>query len=239
VFTALLDHLETIPALHLGTHPRWHLIREDVAARRPGLLARYEDEVDAIVCAHLAWLWDQHPDTLHVYGTVHDGYIVAPPTHRPVTPTPASPDRRGRSAPARAPFPQPSGPDNVRATPNRTAGRLQADAVDVRAWIIVSIAQGTAPVTYGEVAVHVGRIPHGLGPLLDEVERLCAQRGEPNLAVLVVNKTTREPIKCARRGHDWSSEQDRCLRREWNSDLSLVIRLSPDPPLRWLSDGVP
>jgi len=86
--------------------------------------------------------------------------------------------------------------------------------------IIDSIAQGAAPVTYGKVAAHVGRIPNGLGPLLDELERLCAQRGEPNLAVLVINTTTREPTKYARRGHDWSSEQDRCLRHAWNTDTA-------------------
>ena len=48
-FVALLNHLETIPELRLPTHPRWQQIRQSVAARQPGALGRYEDEVDAII----------------------------------------------------------------------------------------------------------------------------------------------------------------------------------------------
>ncbi|MGB7981417.1 MAG: DUF429 domain-containing protein [Candidatus Nanopelagicales bacterium] len=40
---------------------------------------------------------------------------------------------------------------------------------------------------------HVGRIPNGLGPVLDLLEQHCDARGWPNLAVLVVNKATRTP----------------------------------------------
>jgi predicted RNase H-like nuclease len=227
-FGALLDHLETIPELQLSTHGRWRLIREDVAAHRPGVPGRYEDEVDAILCAHLAWLWDRHPDALHVYGSVEEGYIVAPPppTHRPTRPTPATAEALVRSARAWAPSAHPRrlSAQHLTMTPVAT-GRLQGDAEDVRALLIDRIAQGAAPVTYGDVASHVGRIANGLGPLLDEVERICTQRGEPNLAVLVVNKSTREPTKYAHHNDDWLREQERCLLHHWRA-----ARTAPGQP---------
>jgi predicted RNase H-like nuclease len=55
------------------------------------VLTRYEDEVDGIVCAHLAWLWERKPESLYVYGSLDEGYIVAPPppAHPPLKPPPA------------------------------------------------------------------------------------------------------------------------------------------------------
>lgn len=95
-FMALLSHLESITELQLVDNPRWRQIRAAAAARQPGVLGRYEDEIDAIVCAHLAWLWAQHPETLHVYGSLDEGYIIAPPppTHAAAKPTPAAVARR-------------------------------------------------------------------------------------------------------------------------------------------------
>lgn len=86
--------------------------------------------------------------------------------------------------------------------------------------LIDCIASGTAPVTYGVVAAHVGRIPNGLGPLLDEVANLCATRGEPNLAVLVVNTSTGEPTKYAGRHTHWHAEQQACLAHDWSDPVS-------------------
>ena len=217
-FVALLNHLETIPELQLPAQPRWQQIRQAVAARQPGVLGRYEDEVDAIVCAHLAWLWQHRPGSLHVYGTLDEGYIVAPPppTHLPVKPNPPASKRpvdtaatgtsqlRRRQASARK-----------AAGPGSAAQRLATDAAEVRAMLIDRIAQGTAVVSYGEVAAHVGRIPNGLGPLLDEVADRCAARGEPNLAVLVVNKGSGEPTKYADRPDYWQAEQQRCRHHQW------------------------
>lgn len=90
-FTTLLNLLETVGELRLTSHPRWQHIREAVDAGRPGVLSRYEDEVDGIVCAHVAWLWEHKPETLHVYGSLAEGYIVAPPppAHPPMKPPPA------------------------------------------------------------------------------------------------------------------------------------------------------
>ena len=81
--------------------------------------------------------------------------------------------------------------------------------------LIDHIVQGTVPVTYAEVAAHVGRIPNGLGPLLDQVADQCAARGEPNLAVLVVNKATGEPTKYADRPDYWPAAQQRCRDHQW------------------------
>ncbi|HET7689097.1 MAG TPA: DUF429 domain-containing protein [Nocardioidaceae bacterium] len=94
-FALLVKHLESIPELALVGHRRWEQLKQTLAAPQPGDLNRAEDELDAILCAHLAWLWQYRRDSLHVYGGVEDGYIVAPPppTHRPLLPTLARPTR--------------------------------------------------------------------------------------------------------------------------------------------------
>lgn len=222
-FRQLADLLESVPELDLVATPRWTQIRQSLASPRPGDLNRYEDEIDAILCAHLAWLWQHRPGSLHVYGSLDEGYIVAPPppTHQAVTPNTAALER-----PADTRATGTVQPEQKQATartvtaPGSAAQRLADDAAEVRAMLIDRIAQGTAPVIYGEVAGHVGRIPNGLGPLLDEVADLCAARGEPNLAVLVVNKTTGEPTKYADRPDYWRAEQRRCLAHTWSDQSS-------------------
>lgn len=94
-FAAFVAHLESVDVLGLAGHPRWGHLRRTVADPQPGDLNRVEDELDAIVCAHLAWLWHHRRDELAVYGSIDEGYIVAPPapTRRP---------RRGRGAGATA-----------------------------------------------------------------------------------------------------------------------------------------
>lgn len=85
-FAGLLDMIEgeCDRVLRLAEHPRWHHLRRVVAgATRPMHLNGVEDEVDAIWCAYLAWVWAQEPDRLMVYGDDADGFaaghIVAPP----------------------------------------------------------------------------------------------------------------------------------------------------------------
>lgn len=78
-FEQLAARLESVPELKLDDSTRWGEIRGVIADPRPGDLNRIEDEIDAILCAHLAWLWRHRPDALQVYGSVTDGYIVAPP----------------------------------------------------------------------------------------------------------------------------------------------------------------
>ncbi|GGC02436.1 DUF429 domain-containing protein [Cellulomonas carbonis] len=105
------QHLDA--PLLLSTSSRWAQIRDAVAAAtRPFHLGAVEDEVDAVLCAYLAWLWGTRDERMRVIGDVDDGYIVVPgrPTvpavrpSRPVTrptaathppPTPTPPARPG------------------------------------------------------------------------------------------------------------------------------------------------
>lgn len=79
-FTQLLDGIEQVATtMRLADSARWAEIRVAVdAATRPVDLARVEDEVDAIFCAHLAWLWGQRDERLRVLGNAESGYIVVP-----------------------------------------------------------------------------------------------------------------------------------------------------------------
>jgi predicted RNase H-like nuclease len=82
-FLVLLDHLERLPELALTVHPRWTELRAMIgSATRQMHLEAVEDEIDAIVCAHLAWLWRHRPGALVVYGSFEAGYVVAPPAPR-------------------------------------------------------------------------------------------------------------------------------------------------------------
>ncbi|WP_067433543.1 DUF429 domain-containing protein [Nocardioides jensenii] len=79
-FGELMDHLEAIHELQLSSVRRWQEIRAAVEqTTRHMHLEVIEDEIDAILCAHLAWLWHHRPDALRVYGSLAEGYIVAPP----------------------------------------------------------------------------------------------------------------------------------------------------------------
>ncbi len=79
-FLVLLGHLEAVPSLRLAHAPRWHVLRPEVeAAYRHVHLERVEDELDAILCAHLAWRWARDRTSMHVYGDVGAGFIVTPP----------------------------------------------------------------------------------------------------------------------------------------------------------------
>ncbi|UZN03042.1 GNAT family N-acetyltransferase [Cellulomonas sp. S1-8] len=87
-WVALLDHVERVAGdvLGLGGNVRWAEVRaEVVAAERAAVLERLEDEVDAIVCAYLAWLWETEPERMVVLGSSTEGYIVVPglPTWEP------------------------------------------------------------------------------------------------------------------------------------------------------------
>jgi predicted RNase H-like nuclease len=78
-FELLMRCLASVPELRLEESPRWAELTAIVASPRPGELTRIEDELDAILCAHLAWLWHHRPGALQVYGSLAEGYIVAPP----------------------------------------------------------------------------------------------------------------------------------------------------------------
>ena len=104
-FILLVDHLDRVvgPTLGLETSERWAQIRAVVlTAPRKCDLRVVEDEIDAILCAYLAWLWGRLDPSMEVFGDVEVGYIVTPgcPTVSP-TPRPTKPSALARaSAPA-------------------------------------------------------------------------------------------------------------------------------------------
>jgi predicted RNase H-like nuclease len=92
-YERLLEHLEATCGglLDLSGNGRWAQLRATAAeATRKSELGRIEDEVDAILCAYLAWMWVHERPSLTVWGDVREGYIVTPfPPHpdpnRPLT----------------------------------------------------------------------------------------------------------------------------------------------------------
>lgn len=78
-FLQIAALLESVPELKLSVSARWSELVAVIANPARGDLTRIEDELDAILCAHLAWLWRHRRESLHVYGNVDEGYIVAPP----------------------------------------------------------------------------------------------------------------------------------------------------------------
>lgn len=103
-FVLLLDHMERVcdEPLALSTSARWAQLRAAVAsAARIADLDRIEDEVDAVLCAYLAWLWGTGDPGMRVLGDVEHGYIVVP--GHPSVPAARVP----RSTPDGAPGPAP------------------------------------------------------------------------------------------------------------------------------------
>ncbi|WP_153504296.1 DUF429 domain-containing protein [Cumulibacter manganitolerans] len=96
-FQQLAELLASISELRLEESRRWAELVATIAHPARGDLTRIEDELDAILCAHLAWLWHHRPEALTVYGTVQDGYIVAPP--KPAHAWERCPAPRGRVDP--------------------------------------------------------------------------------------------------------------------------------------------
>lgn len=123
-YEVLLDSMAGhLPELGLSRNERWVQLRVVAAnPQRKADLERVEDEIDAIVCAHLAWLWSSRPDALRVYGDVRSGYIVAPP------PPGHPPTRRpGPLVQAQAHMPRAAGS----AVTSAGAGDLETLALDM------------------------------------------------------------------------------------------------------------
>jgi predicted RNase H-like nuclease len=92
----LLDHLEGTcgAVLALADSARWSTLRSTATgAARKSELGAIEDEIDAIFCAYLAWLWGTDQARMVVLGDYATGYIVTP---KPPPPTalPGEPVRR-------------------------------------------------------------------------------------------------------------------------------------------------
>jgi len=84
----LLDHLEATcgAVLVLADSVRWAALRTTAAgAARKSELDAIEDEIDAIFCAYLAWLWGTDQEKMVVLGDYATGYIVTPMPPLPTT----------------------------------------------------------------------------------------------------------------------------------------------------------
>lgn len=95
-YRQLLDHLEDIcgKVLALASSARWGTLRATAeGATRKSELDAIEDEIDAIFCAYLAWLWGTDQQQMVVLGDYATGYIVTP-TPPPPTAMHGRPVRR-------------------------------------------------------------------------------------------------------------------------------------------------
>src|SRR5680860_70789 len=95
-YARLLDHLEVTcgAVLALADSARWSALRSTATgAVRKSELDAIEDEIDAIFCAYLAWLWATERETMVVLGDYATGYIVTP-TPPPSTAPNGRPIRR-------------------------------------------------------------------------------------------------------------------------------------------------
>ncbi|MCZ3387777.1 MAG: DUF429 domain-containing protein [Actinomycetia bacterium] len=103
-FGELMDHMEATlgGVLGLSRSARWLELRSLArGARRKSDLGRIEDEVDAIFCAYLAWMWVNDAFSLQVYGDLASGYIVSPPPPSVPPRRAVAEHRRARTSTAR------------------------------------------------------------------------------------------------------------------------------------------
>lgn len=77
LFHRLEEHLD--PVMGLSANERWRWLRRSAeSAARQVDLDLVEDEVDAVVCAHVAWMWAVQPDRMVLLGDAETGFIVTP-----------------------------------------------------------------------------------------------------------------------------------------------------------------
>ncbi len=82
-FRELIGHMNALRPLELGASDRWGVLGSAVdCASRQVDLDRIEDEIDAIFCAHLAWMWLHDRDSMQVFGDRATGSIVTPVLQR-------------------------------------------------------------------------------------------------------------------------------------------------------------
>ncbi|MBW4041279.1 MAG: rRNA methyltransferase [Acidobacteria bacterium] len=138
----LLTSLESTERLRLEASPAWASIRARFAsAGRLVDLDRLEDEIDAVFCAHLAWLWAERPGALTVYGDLASGYIVAPPTptHDPTPRAGQQAEGVGRAAVGVGPWVGPL-PEGDRWDPELLAHGDSRNVIDrYRYWRVEAI----------------------------------------------------------------------------------------------------
>lgn len=72
----LQNHLLRLKGLRKTAHLR-ELLHRDVATLKGRTLKQYEDRLDALFCAYVAWhCWKWGPKKNEMYGSMEDGYIV-------------------------------------------------------------------------------------------------------------------------------------------------------------------
>ncbi len=82
--TELLRLMQLLDGV-VTTGESWSTLRAAVdAATRKSQLRVVEDQVDAIVCAYVAWLADRHPERMTSYGDPETGVIVTPTLGMPL-----------------------------------------------------------------------------------------------------------------------------------------------------------
>jgi predicted RNase H-like nuclease/ppGpp synthetase/RelA/SpoT-type nucleotidyltranferase len=97
-----LEHLRSEMLRAMGlvervvtTDEAWSVLREMVVgATRKSQLRVVEDQVDAVVCAYVAWFADRHTDRVTAYGDDETGIIVTPSLGQPVPSADEDPVRR-------------------------------------------------------------------------------------------------------------------------------------------------
>lgn len=85
-FGVLMDLMELHcdDPLNLSGNARWHEIRDVAAsATRQAHLNLIEDELDAVMCAYVAWAFSHQASRLVTYGTAPEGAIVTFPPPSP------------------------------------------------------------------------------------------------------------------------------------------------------------
>jgi predicted RNase H-like nuclease/ppGpp synthetase/RelA/SpoT-type nucleotidyltranferase len=77
----LMDLVESV----VTTNGEWSALRTAVdGATRKSELRVVEDQVDAVVCAYVAWYVERHPERVTAYGDPESGVIVTPTLGMPV-----------------------------------------------------------------------------------------------------------------------------------------------------------
>ena len=80
------------PALHLLANDDWRaLVEQAESATRKSELRQVEDQVDAVVCAYVAFFRERRPDDTTTYGDLAEGYIVTPTLRAGQQPSPRPP----------------------------------------------------------------------------------------------------------------------------------------------------
>ncbi|MBN1275364.1 DUF429 domain-containing protein [Candidatus Woesearchaeota archaeon] len=77
-FQKFQDHLKDLEDLHVDEE----FLEQDVSSLRGGSLDEYEDKLDAIFCAYVAYYAWRSPGRCEVLGNLREGYVLTPVLQR-------------------------------------------------------------------------------------------------------------------------------------------------------------